>query len=47
MLGAKSVDDSVNFENLKQSLEYEDPAEFTEDELKIIFEEIAGAAKRP
>ena len=47
LFGASDVRDTITFDALKNSLSDLDPGEFNDEELKIIFDEIAGASKKP
>ena len=47
LFGAKSAEDVISYETLEESLrELQTLDEFKDDELRIIFDEIAGASQR-
>ena len=47
LFGAENVKDVIKFDQLQAALDELDGGEFKEDELQIIFDEIAGASKKP
>ena len=47
IFGAESIEDEITMDQLKVALEECDSNEFDEEELQIIFDEIAGASKKP
>ena len=47
IFGAESIEDEISIDRLKVALEACESNEFDDEELRIIFDEIAGASKKP